>query len=295
MSTDSLFGISAALATPFRNDGSIDLARLTRHTARLLKEGCTSVTLFGTTAEGPGISMEERRRVIEAMSAAGISGDKLVIGVITSSLGDAVAEARRGIAAGCKALLVAPPFYFKGLTDDGLFAWYSTFIATLGADCPPIILYHIPQVTAAPLSVPLIRRLKDAFPREVFGVKDSSGDWENSRQLLEFDDLAILIGDERLLARAAPLGGQGAISGVANFQAAALAEVLASGQANARLDAVVSEIVSHPVIPAIKVALAAYLKDPEWARVRSPLLPLESRAAKAVADAANDLFLKALL
>lgn len=288
----TLFGISAAVATPFDKQGNICRARLAAHSSRLLAEGCSSLTYFGTTGEGPSLSSEERRQTIKAMRDAGIPGEKINLTIIAPALGDAIADARQGIEIDCNALLVAPPFYFKQVADDGLFAWFSAFITALGVKCPKIILYHIPQMTAAPLSIDLVKRLKRAFPAQIFGVKDSSGDWENGRRLLELENMAIMLGDERLLGEAARLGGQGMISGIANFDAPTLINTLATGVADPALNALVDTMVSHPVIPAVKVALAASLGDEAWAQVRAPLLSLDSDAANAIVAELNAFRLK---
>jgi len=292
MTQQAIFGISAALATPYSGDNKIDYDCLVAHSLNLLKTSCNSVTCFGTTAEAPSLSFKERHETTKALISSGIRGEQIVMGIILSALGDAIAEAQRGMEFGCKALLVAPPYYFKDTSDDGLYAWYASFILALGKDCPKIILYHIPQVTEAPLSISLITRLKKDFPDQVFGVKDSSGSWENSQQLLALDGLAILIGDERLLAQAARMGAAGSISGVANFQASALHNVLASGETNTRIDTLVNELVTMPVIPALKVALSAFSKNKIWQQVRSPLQSLSEKKTNAIFSLTNDLFAK---
>lgn len=292
MTQQGSFGISAALATPYGVDGSIDFDRLVAHSVNLLNTGCNSVTCFGTTAEGPSLSMEERHQTTAALSDAGIRGDQIIMGIILSSLGEAIAEARRGIDLGYKALLVAPPYYFKDLPDDGLYAWFAGFISALGSACPKIILYHIPQVTTAPLSIALVQRLKQDFPDQIYGVKDSSGSWENAEQLLALDGLAILIGDERLLGRAAKLGAAGAISGVANFQAATLSKVVANGETDKRIDTLVDGLVTQPVIPALKIALATLTGDTVWQRMRAPLQSLDKAATDAIVSLTNGLFSK---
>jgi 4-hydroxy-tetrahydrodipicolinate synthase len=178
------------------------------------------------------------------------------------------------------------------VSDEGLFAWYAALIDATGAEGAQLILYHIPQVTGVPLSIPLIRRLKDAFGPAILGVKDSAGAWENSRALLEHDDLAILIGDERLLARAAPLGGAGTISGMANIFPALLGSIVAGAPAPAGLAPLVEAVCAHPVTPAVKALVAHHRRDAEWTRVRPPLLPTPAPAAAAL-SAALDRFLAA--
>ncbi len=198
------FGLSVALATPFAEDRSIDLPRLVAHARQSLADGCTSVTVFGTTGEGASLGHNDRQRALGALVGAGIDPrTQLVVGIAASSVEDAIAQGRAGLMLGCPSFLLAPPFYFKGAGDEGLFDWIAAVLTGLGPKASNVILYHIPQVTAVGLSMALVDRLKKAFPGQVTGVKDSSGDWNNAQALLQqHGDLHILIGDERLLARA---------------------------------------------------------------------------------------------
>ncbi len=277
------FGVSAALVTPFAADGAIDPARAGDHAARLLSEGCDSVTLFGTTGEGASLGLRERAALHDGLLAAGVAPERIVCALAATALETAVDQARAALERGARRLLATPPFYFRGPADDGLFAWYAALIAALGGAGPRLILYHIPQVTGVPLSLALIRRLRDAFGPAILGVKDSSGDWATSRALLDEPDLAVLIGDERLLARAAPLGGAGAISGMANLFPALLARIVAGGAEPAGLAALVDAVCAHPVVPAVKALVAHHRGDPAWARVRAPLLPAPAPVAAALA------------
>ena len=212
------FGLGVAAITPFAADGSVDLPRLVAHARRCLAGGCTSVTLFGTTGEGASLGFRERARMLDAMVAAGFDMRAQVLGgVAASAIEDAAAQARHIYAAGGRGVLLTPPFYFKGPDDEGLYAWFSRVIEGSG-DARGVILYHLPSLTAVPLSVDLIGRLKRAFPGVVTGVKDSGGVWAYTEALLAaHPDLHILVGDERLLARAVRHGGSGAINGFANF------------------------------------------------------------------------------
>ncbi|PWC39854.1 dihydrodipicolinate synthase family protein [Azospirillum sp. TSO35-2] len=278
------FGLSCALTTPFFDDGSVDLARLTRHVAWCLANGCDSVTLFGTTGEGPLLGPVARDQMIGALKGAGIDFRNHVVGgVIAASLHEALTQANQLLDADARALLVAPPFYFKGVSDDGLFAWFSSFITALGDRARDIILYHIPSVTAVPLSIALIGRLKAAFPQAIAGVKDSAGDWGYSRELLAAHrhDLTVLIGDERVLARAVRDGGQGAISGMANLVPGRMRTVVHQGRDDAALVELVDAVLNHPVTPAVKALVSHTTGDSAWLTVRAPLLPMS------MADAAT--------
>lgn len=270
------FGLSVALATPFAADRSIDLSRLVTHARQSLADGCTSVTLFGTTGEGASLGQNERQRALGAVVGAGIDPrTQLVVGIAASSVEDAIAQGHAGLMLGCPSFLLAPPFYFKGVQDEGLFDWFAAVLRGLGPKASNVILYHIPQVTSVGLSVALIDKLKKAFPTQVAGVKDSSGDWDNAEALLKHHgDLHILIGDERLLARAMRLGASGAITGLANI-APDLMLPLLDGIEEPRINAMVERVLPYAVTAAVKALVGLRRNDPvAWSRMRAPLASL---------------------
>lgn len=282
MKKQDIFGLSAALITPFRSDGTVDLARLLHHGKHVLDQGCNSITLFGTTGEGFSIGMRERAAMIGAMLAGGVDPRKLNAGVTATAVADAVEQSRLALDFGANGLLLAPPFYFKGPDDDGLFAWFSETIEGIGADARGVILYHIPGQTAVPLSIGLVDRLKRAFPGVIAGVKDSSGDKETAEAFLAaHGELAILVGDERQLAAAMRKGAQGSICGLANIAPKLLHDVIHGRADNPLIVPLVDLIVSHPVMPAVKTLVAHIHGDDEFIRMRAPLvdLPQADRAA----------------
>jgi 4-hydroxy-tetrahydrodipicolinate synthase len=282
MKKQDIFGLSAALITPFRADGAVDLPRLLRHARYVLDEGCDSVTLFGTTGEGFSIGMRERAAMIGALLAGGVEAAKLNAGVTATTVVDAVEQSRLALDFGARGLLLAPPFYFKGPDDEGLFAWFSDVIDGIGADARGIILYHIPGQTAVPLSVALVDRLKRAFPGVVAGVKDSSGEGATAEAFLAaHGELAILVGDERQLAGAMRKGAQGSICGLANLAPGLLRDVIHGRNDNPLVTPLVDLVVSYPVMPAVKALVANIHGDNEYARMRAPLvgLPEKDRAA----------------
>ncbi|MGK9231826.1 dihydrodipicolinate synthase family protein [Inquilinus limosus] len=285
------FGLSAALTVPFRPDGHVDFPRLVAHARWCLAHGCRTVTAFGTTGEGAAFSLPEREQVLGAFAGAGIEGRQLVGGIAASSAEEAVAQARLALDFGADALLLPPPFYFKGVGDDGLFAWFARVFEQLGAAARGVILYHIPSVTQVPLSVDLVGRLRAAFPEVIRGVKDSSGDWDYAQALLAAHrDLAILIGDERCLAAAVRLGGQGAISGIANIYPEAMLPMVRDGRENDLILRLVEALLAYPVIPAVKALVAHRSGDPTWLATRAPLQPLSPAQAKDLAAVAESLF-----
>jgi 4-hydroxy-tetrahydrodipicolinate synthase len=277
------FGLSAALTTPFDADGKIDVSRALKHARARLDSGCSSVTLFGTTGEGSSIADAERAALLDSFIAQGFAASNIVVGVMENSVADAVLQSADALRRDCKAILLAPPSYFKNLSDDGLFNWFSAVFKGLGDDARSIILYNIPSVTAVELSVDLISRLRAAFGGFITGVKDSSGTWAYTEKLLAaHKDIAILIGDERDLAAGVRLGGQGAISGMANLFPDRLLRMVNEGQDDAELVSAVQQLLNYPVTPAVKAMVARHTGDIEWRRVRAPLVSLNDADFNAI-------------
>lgn len=269
---NQLFGVSAALATPFNKDLSIDYQRMADHAASLLVRGCSSVTLFGTTGEGASLTDPERIAAHQALLESGIEASQIVVCISSSVLKSATDQARIALQLGCSALLVLPPFYFKGVSDDGLFDWYSGLIDDISSQYPRIILYHIPQVTGVGISRDLICRLKEQFGEVVFAVKDSAGHWLTTYAFLTQSDIAVIVGDERYLAAATRIGAVGAISGVANFLPELVLDMVQCGNDNKQLKRLINTITQFPVVAAVKSLTGHKRGEQGWAEVRSPLV-----------------------
>ncbi|MBB3384268.1 MULTISPECIES: dihydrodipicolinate synthase family protein [unclassified Rhizobium] len=285
------FGLSAALATAFDADGEIAIPGVIEQAKHCLANGCKSVTLFGTTGEGASIGMQERKQVLAAMLAAGIAPKQIVMGVLVDAAEDAAAQAGQALAQGVRNILLAPPSYFKNVSDDGLFKWFSAVFTMLGTHARDVIVYNIPSVTMVPLSISLVGRLRAAFPDVVVGVKDSSGDWPYTEELLKtHGDLIILIGDERHLARGVRLGGQGAISGMANLLPREVQVMAEKGIDDANVERFVGQLLNYPVIPSIKAILACLTDNDGWLAVRPPLVALNSQDSDTLFAAFGALF-----
>ena len=282
------FGISAALTTAFADDGSLDIERTATHAVSVLGQSCSSVTLFGTTGEGASLSGAERLALLEGVIGAGASPERLVAGISASAPAEAVAQAEQAADLGVETLLLPPPFYFKGVGDGGLFDWFAMVLHRLQGRSLRVVLYHIPQMTGVPLSLDLIMRLKDSFPDLVYGVKDSAGVWEGTERLLQTSGLAVLVGDERQLARAARAGAAGSISGLANILSDRLVRVL-EGRDDPELDRLVDAVVAEPVTAAVKALVAHARGDEGWCRVRPPLEPTRQAARLALARQLDEL------
>jgi 4-hydroxy-tetrahydrodipicolinate synthase len=284
------FGLGCALITPFAADGSIDRGRLVAHARHVLGEGCASVTLFGTTGEGASLGLVSRAAAIDAMVAAGFDFPRQVLaGVAAASVEDAVAQADQLTDAGGRGLLLAPPFYFKGPGDEGLYRWFSTVLERARAP-REVILYHIPSVTDVPLSSALIGRLARAFPGVIAGIKDSSGDWATTqRYLADHPQLHVLVGDERQLARAIRHGGSGAINGFSNFCARLLRPMVDDGTDVPAVAALVDLVLRFPVTPAVKALVAHRYGDDAYLLTAPPLVPTEPGARAQLAAAFDAL------
>jgi 4-hydroxy-tetrahydrodipicolinate synthase len=283
MPSTTPFALSCALALPLSNSFEINLGQLATHAGRCLATGCSSITVFGTTGEGASLSLAEREQILSTLSNAGFEMDRQVLGgVMATSVGDAVEQARVVIAARCRGMLLAPPFYYKEVTEAGLYAWFSQVFERIEPQGVEVILYHIPPVTGVPLSVRLIGRLRKAFPEIVKGMKDSGNDWSYTEELLRtHGDLLILIGNERHLAAGVRTGAKGAISGLANLCPKRLRSIMETGIEDPRVTSLVSEIARFPFTPAVKSLLAQRDNDPSWLAVRPPLSALsESERAE---------------
>jgi 4-hydroxy-tetrahydrodipicolinate synthase len=284
------FGLGVALVTPFARDGSVDLARLVSHARRCLDEGCSTTTLFGTTGEGASLGMGQRAAMLEALDDAGFDlAGQVLAGVAASSVEDAVAQANQLYDAGGRGILLAPPFYFKGVGDEGVYRWIASVIERCRSP-RGVVLYHIPQVTGVPLPSALIGRLKHAFPGVVTAVKDSSGDWASTEPLLaDHPDLHILVGDERLLARAVRHGGSGAINGFANFCARTILPMIERGEEMPGVSALVDVLLRYPVTPGVKALVAHRYGDDGFLATAPPLLPVDASVRAELAAAFDRL------
>lgn len=276
-----LSGILSPVVTPFRRDLSPDPQRLVRQCAWLLSQG-VGLAPFGTTSEGNSLSVGEKKDLLDALASAGIDAGRLMPGTGCCALADTVELTRHAVGLGCAGVLMLPPFYYKGVGDDGLFAAYAEVIERVASDALRVYLYHIPPVAQVGLSPGLIERLLEAYPATIAGIKDSSGDWGNTLAMLErgWDGFRVFAGSESFLLRTLQHGGAGCISATANINPRAMQQLFAHWQdpqaadRQARLDAVRNHVQRYPMIPALKAVIAAQSNDAGWGRVRPPLVAL---------------------
>ena len=278
-------GIWPPAATPFRADLSIDFDRYIAHCRRLLADGAHGLAVLGTTSEANSLDLTEREAVLEQLVAAGIAADKLLPGTGATSLGDAARLTEHALGLGVRGVLLLPPFYYKGVSDDGLFAFVSALIERVGSDRLKLYLYNFPQMTGIVWSVALVGRLRAAFPDNVVGLKDSSGDVAYLDKLLEsYPGFAVFPSSEALLLAALRKGAAGCISATANTHVLEIRRLFDrwrdsdAAMLHERVSAVRRLVQSYPLIPAVKAILAARDKADDWLRVRPPLESLDSNS-----------------
>ena len=295
--TARIAGVLAPVVTPFRTDLAPDPERFARHCRWLIDNG-VGLAVFGTNSEANSLGVEERIDLLDRLVAAGIDPARMMPGTGTCALADTVRLTAHAVKVGCAGVLMLPPFYYKGVTDEGLFRSYAEVIERVGDARLRVYLYHIPPVSQVPLSLALIERLLKAYPHAIAGVKDSSGDWSNTKALLEafaaqgFD---VFAGSETFLLANLRHGGKGCISATANVNPAAIQalyahwrDVDADGR-QLRLDAVRAAFQKRPMIAAMKAAIAHWSDDPAWGTVRPPLVELAAEATSTLVGELNAL------
>ena len=285
---DALFGgVNAAVLTPMRADFSVDLERMAAHCRWLLANGCDNLGVLGTTGEANSIGISERMEVLHGLAARGIPATRMLPGTGVSALTDTVLLTRQAADLGCRGALLLPPFYYKNPTDDGLFAYYSEVIQRVGGNIK-IYLYHIPQQSAVPLGVDLIARLLKAYPGKVKGIKDSSGDFANTKAYVDHfarDGFEVYAGDDGALHALLQEGGAGSITAAANVGSAISATVYANwdrklgADAQTTLSAIRKAVTSFTPIPGLKALVARHTGDAGWNNVRPPHLRLSAETA----------------
>lgn len=294
--TARLSGVLCPVVTPFTADLNPDAGRLVRQCRWLLAQG-VGLALFGTTSEGNSLSVDEKIELLDQLVAAGIDPGAMLPGTGCCALSDTVRLTRHAVQLGCAGVLMLPPFYYKAVTDDGLYASYAQVIERVGGDRLQVYLYHIPPVAQVGLSPGLIERLLTTYPDAIAGIKDSSGDWDNTRAVLErrWDGFRVFAGSETFLLRTLQHGGAGCISATANINPAAMCRLAigwqdpAAAQAQARLDAVRTLVQRYPMIPALKAVIAAQGGDAAWRTVRPPLVALGDEQAQALLQALGEI------
>jgi 4-hydroxy-tetrahydrodipicolinate synthase len=276
-------GVLAPVITPFRKDYAPDAQRFVRHCRWLLKSGCAGLAVFGTNSEANSMSVAEKRALLEALVAGGVPASALMPGTGHCALSDSIEMTRAAVALGCAGVLMLPPFYYKGVSDEGLYRSFAEVIERVGDERLQLYLYHIPPVAQVAITLPLIERLLSKYPGIVAGVKDSSGDWSNTKAMLDAfakEGFDVFAGSEAFLLDNMRHGGKGCITATGNINPGPIANVYRNWRsADAeRLQAGISAtrkiVQKQPMIPALKAAVAHFGNDAQWKTCRPPLVEL---------------------
>jgi 4-hydroxy-tetrahydrodipicolinate synthase len=306
-------GVLVPVVTPFKADLSPDRDRFIRHCQWLLLQNC-GLAVFGTTSEANSLSAKERKNLLDALVEAGIDPSRMMPGTGCCSITETVDLTAHGVKHGCAGVLMLPPFYYKDVSEEGLYRYFSEVVQRTGDTRLKICLYHIPPVAIVGITPKLVERLLKAYPSAIAGMKDSSGDWNNTKTFLDAfakDAFDVFVGSESFLLANMRNGGAGTISATANVNPQAIHELYekcsgvcvkprrnqkalgTSASTTGDLEAlqvrlnVVREVFSNKKFPsmiaALKQAIAIYTNDQEWTRVRPPLIELTTEQAKLLA------------
>jgi len=289
-------GVLTPVITPFREDFSPDAKRLFNQCEWMLSHN-VGLAVFGTNSEANSLSTNEKVELLEYLVAEGIDPNRMMPGTGCCALSDSIRLTKHAVRLGVGGTLMLPPFYYKNVSDDGLFANFSEIIQRVGSSELHIYLYHIPNVSNVSLSLNLIERLIKEYPDTVVGIKDSSGDWDHTKSMLDagWDDFRVFVGAETFLLDNMRNGGAGCISATANVNPAAINNLFNNWQSNEAnriqkgLNIVRDIFQAYPMIPALKAATGLYSEDPTWFTVRPPLIPLTSAQMSHLSQALKDI------
>jgi len=299
-------GVLAPVVTPFKSDLAPDSQRFIAHCKWLLSQNC-GLAVFGTNSEANSLSMEERAILLDELVAAGVDPSRIMPGIGCCSIMETVKLTKQAVGNGCAGVLMLPPFYYKDVSEEGLYRYFSEVVQRVGDARLKIYLYHIPPVAVVGITTGLVERLLAAYPSAIAGMKDSSGDWNNTKTFLDaFAETArpaptaraartfdVFVGSESFLLSNMRNGGVGTISATANVNPAAIHKLYTEWDAADDADEqqsklnVVREVFSSRKFPsmiaALKQAIAIYADDPAWRTVRPPLVELTPEQAKTLA------------
>lgn len=292
MTSSPIRGVLVPILTPFNDDMTVATDLYVAHARRLLDQGCAGLVPFGTTGEALSVGIDERIAAIRALVDAGVDPGLMIPGTGLSNVADTARLSRACLDMGCAGVMTLPPFYYKGVSEEGLHRHFVQLIEAIGEDAR-VFLYHIPPIAIVGIPVTLAARLHAEFPEQVVGIKDSSGEWDNTRALLGIDGLIVYPGSELPLVEALELGAPGCISATANLNGRAIAELISAyfdgdGQRVRDLQERVKRfrllVQDYAPIPAQKRVLALAAGDDRWANVRPPLVEMPEERGRELLD-----------
>ncbi|MEX2454375.1 MAG: dihydrodipicolinate synthase family protein [Rhodospirillaceae bacterium] len=282
-------GVMAAVLTPLDRFLTPDPEMWLDHCRSLIAGGCTGLAVLGTTSEANSFTVPERLALLDALGASDIDAGLAVPGVGCCAIPDTVALCRKSVEIGAAGVLMLPPFYYKPVTDEGLFAAYSEIVQRVGDRRLKILLYHIPQNSGVPITLTLIEKLVSAYPDTFVGIKDSAGDFANMKAMVEaFPGFSVFSGSDSHLLGLLRIGGAGSITACNNIAARQSADVYAhwrdagADDYQQALGAIRAAVQKFPLVEALKEAMARATGNPAWRTLRPPLMPLPEETAEAL-------------
>jgi len=287
MKKENLQGVFSPVITPFNRDFTVDHKKLVNQCEWLISQE-VGLAIFGTNSEANSLSVDEKIFLLDKVIDYGIDPGKLMPGTGCCSMTDTIKLTKHAVKVGCTGVLMLPPFYYKAVDDDGLFKYFSNIIESVNDERLRIYLYHIPPIAMVGISLKLIEALLKKFPNTIAGIKDSSGDWNNTQQMLDekWDDFGIFAGSESFLLKTMQQGGAGCISATANINPRKIYNVYKNWQkSNAsymqeEIDGVRSIVQKYPLIPALKSIVSHFHEDSGWNILRPPLKELHPNESK---------------
>jgi 4-hydroxy-tetrahydrodipicolinate synthase len=294
MAAARIKGVLSPVVTPFKRDLSPDVGRFIAHCKWLLSQDC-GLAVFGTNSEA---NSDERMGLLEAAVSAGVPTDRMMPGTGACSITEAAKVSAHATKLGVGGVLMLPPFYYKGVPEEGLFRFFSEVVQRVGDERLRVYLYHIPPVSAVPITHKLVERLLKAYPRQIAGMKDSSDDWPHTKSMIEAfakDGFDVFSGNEKPLIENIKAGGAGCISATANINPGKIAETYNKHATpeGVRLQGWINEVrgvmQGYVMIPALKYCIAHYGSDAAWTPVRPPLVETDEKSGKDMIDKLDKL------
>lgn len=281
-------GVLSPVVTPFKADLSPDTRRFIAHCKWLVSQNC-GLAVFGTNSEANSMAAEERMALLDALIAAGVDPQRMMPGTGACSLTETVKVTAHATKHGVSGVLMLPPFYYKGVPEEGLFRFFSEVVQRVGDDRLRVYLYHIPPVSAVPITHKLVERLMKAYPKQIAGMKDSSDDWAHTKSMIDAfakDGFDVFSGNEKPLIDNIKSGGAGCISATANINPGKIAETYKkyATPEGEKLQSWINDVrgvmQGYVMIPALKYCIAHYGSDASWTPVRPPLVEATAEAGK---------------
>jgi 4-hydroxy-tetrahydrodipicolinate synthase len=288
MAAARIKGVLSPVVTPFKRDLSPDTARFIAHCKWLLSQDC-GLAVFGTNSEANSMSADERMALLDAAIAGGVPTTRMMPGTGACSINEAAKVSAHATKQGVAGVLMLPPFYYKGVPEEGLFRFFSEVVQRVGDDNLRVYLYHIPPVSAVPITHKLVERLMKAYPKQIAGMKDSSDDWAHTKSMIDAfakDGFDVFSGNEKPLIDNIKAGGAGCISATANINPGKIAETYAKWKTpeGEKLQTWINDVrgvmQGYVMIPALKYVIAHYGADTAWTPVRPPLVETEEKVGK---------------